>query len=85
MYLLLKRKLGCSVKCCPCFQSHGNAVSMINAVGKDKNGQEILDDINDSNIDTSLIQVIANQLTSLVKVHLDENGSASYSVEMPCA
>ena len=58
---------------------------MINAVGKDKNGQEILDDMNDSNIDTSLIQVIANQLTSLVKVHLDENGSASYSVEMPCA
>ena len=58
---------------------------MINAVGKDKNGQEILDDINDSNIDTSLIQVIANQLTSLVKVHLDENGSASYSVEIPRA
>ena len=66
-------------------QSFGNAISVISAVGQDKDGQGILDYLNDSNIDTSLIQEIANQPTSLVNVHLDESGSASYTIEMPCA
>lgn len=66
-------------------QSFGNIVSVISAVGQDKDGQEILDYLNHSNIDTSLIQEIANQPTSLVNVHLDESGSASYTIEMPCA
>lgn len=66
-------------------QSFGNAISVISAVGQDKDGQGILNYLNDSNIDTALIQEIANQPTSLVNVHLDESGSAYYTIEMPCA
>lgn len=66
-------------------QSFGNTISVISAIGQDKDGQGILDYLNDSNIDTSLIQEIDNQSTSLVNVHLDESGSASYTIEMPCA
>lgn len=66
-------------------QSFGNAISVISAVGRDSDGQGILNYLNESDIDTSLIQVFANQSTSLVNVHLDDSGSASYTIEMPCA
>ncbi|WP_299129745.1 carbohydrate kinase [uncultured Winogradskyella sp.] len=66
-------------------QSFGNDVSMISAVGNDTDGQNIIEYLSDSGIDTALIPLISNESTSHVNVQLDKNGSAKYTIEMPCA
>lgn len=66
-------------------QSLGNDVSMISAVGKDENGDVLIDFIKESGINTELIQINSEFQTGEVKVMLNEKGSASYDIMFPKA
>lgn len=66
-------------------QAFGNNVTIISAIGQDKNGTELLNFIKQSGIDTSCIQVHNEYKTGKVKVMLNEKGSASYDIKYPRA
>ena len=66
-------------------QSFGVNTSIISRIGDDKNGQEILQYINDKGVDTANIQLDKFNKTGCVKVILDKNGSAEYEIEYPVA
>lgn len=66
-------------------RSLGSECSIISARGNDANGTELLSQIEARDVDTSLLQVCPDQPTSLVKVTLNEHGSASYDIVYPCA
>lgn len=66
-------------------QSFNNDVSIISSVGNDEQGKEIVDFIKESGINTEEIQIQKDFKTSKVIVNLDETGSASYTIEFPCA
>lgn len=66
-------------------QALGNDVTMISAIGKGKNGAEILDFIKTTGINTSCIQVHNEYKTGKVKVMLNDKGSASYDIKYPRA
>lgn len=66
-------------------QSLGADTAMISSRGNDADGEELLRQINSKNVNTDLLQVCEEQATSLVKVHLDACGSASYEIVYPCA
>ena len=65
--------------------SLGHTVSLISAVGKDNNGNEILDYLKTNNINTQCIQLLDDYKTGKVQVTLSKNGSATYNIEYPCA
>lgn len=66
-------------------RSLGADTSMISSRGDDADGEELLRQIEGKNVNTDLLQVCKDQATSLVKVHLDAFGSASYEIVYPCA
>lgn len=65
--------------------SFNNKVSMISCVGHDANGKALLTYLKDIGFNISHIQINKEFNTSEVIVSLDEKGSASYSIEFPCA
>lgn len=66
-------------------QSLGNHVSLISSVGKDGDGEEIIDFIQQNKVNSSLVQKDAVLETGKVKVTLDPTGSASYDIKFPTA
>ncbi|BAO76107.1 carbohydrate kinase family protein [Winogradskyella sp. PG-2] len=66
-------------------KSFGNEVVVISSVGQDSDGKKLLDFIKESNVNCDEIQVNKEYKTSHVKVMLDNKGSASYTIEKPCA
>lgn len=65
--------------------SFGNKVHMISKVGKDELGEELLAYITQKGLDTNFIKTDNTYETSIVKVMLNEKGSASYEIKFPCA
>lgn len=63
----------------------GNHVNMISRVGQDENGKVLLDFIWNQGLTTRYIGTDAQLPTSTVSVHLDEKGSATYTIEKPVA
>jgi fructokinase len=66
-------------------QSWGNKAKMISSIGKDSIGEELAGEIRSHGGSLEHIQVNGAHDTSEVLVALDENGSASYDIKMPCA
>lgn len=66
-------------------QSWGNRAKMISSIGKDHMGEELAREIENHGGSLEHIQVNEAYPTSEVLVSLDENGSASYEIKMPCA
>lgn len=66
-------------------QSFGHKACVISSIGKDAIGNEIIDEIKSYSASVEHIQTSKNFSTSKVLVKLDESGSASYEIEMPCA
>jgi len=58
----------------------GAQSTMISSVGRDTLGDDLVDFLNDKGIPTHLVQRSETLPTSVVKVHLDEKGSASYEI-----
>ena len=66
-------------------QSWGNKTKMISSLGKDRNGEELAEKIKSHGGSLEHIQVNETYATSEVLVELDDKGSASYEIKMPCA
>lgn len=66
-------------------QSFGNKTAVISSIGNDEIGDEILEKMKTYSANLKHIQRSKNFDTSEVLVHLDDNGSASYEIKMPCA
>ncbi len=66
-------------------QSFGNKAAMISSIGRDKNGEELGEEIVSHGGSLDHIQVNESYATSEVLVALDEHGTASYEIKMPCA
>ncbi|GGF73115.1 carbohydrate kinase family protein [Wenyingzhuangia marina] len=66
-------------------KSFGFPVTMISAVGNDKDGSTLVDYINNHGIDTSGIIIKNNYDTGVVTVELSKSGSATYTIEHPSA
>ncbi len=66
-------------------QSLGNEAKMISGIGKDQIGEELAREIKVHGGSLDHIQVSETFATSEVLVELDENGSATYEIKMPCA
>ncbi|KJF45667.1 carbohydrate kinase family protein [Draconibacterium sediminis] len=68
---------------------HLNAIGLnaaiASSVGNDDAGQQLLGFLQNSEVDTSLIQTDENLPTSEVLVHLDEHNNASYEICEPVA
>lgn len=65
--------------------SFGFPVTMISAVGNDKDGKVICDYIKENQIDTSGIITTQDYDTGVVQVTLNERGSATYEIKFPSA
>ncbi len=65
--------------------SFNNNVTVISSLGKDVNGTDLLNYIKKEGLNNSAIQINEEFNTSEVIVSLDKSGSASYSIEFPCA
>jgi len=66
-------------------QSWGNKAKMISSIGKDRIGEELIEEVIGHGGSLDHIQVSESSSTSEVLVALDESGSASYEIKMPCA
>lgn len=66
-------------------QSFGNTTDVISSVGDDTIGEEIKKVMIDHSASLDHMQTSSNHETSVVLVELDESGSASYEIKMPCA
>lgn len=66
-------------------QSLGNNAAMISSIGNDSIGVELAEEILTHGGSLAHIQVSDEQATSEVLVELDEHGTASYEIKMPCA
>ena len=66
-------------------KSLGAEVTMISSVGNDQDGQEIINWVKNSGLDTDTIMQSKDFPTGLVKVILDKQGSASYEIAYPSA
>ncbi|WOC40557.1 carbohydrate kinase [Polaribacter sp. HL-MS24] len=62
-----------------------NDVTIISSVGKDVQGEALLDDLKEKDLSTTSIQLTGSYKTSEVLVSIDDTGSASYTIEFPCA
>src|SRR5210317_2241550 len=65
--------------------SLGASVHMISRLGKDAEGQEILKYLKEQGLSPDLIQMDQEHKTGTVDVHLDENRSATYTINKPVA
>lgn len=65
--------------------SFGNNVNVISRVGDDADGSSLVDYMNEHDVNTFAVQISPNLKTSCVLVTLDEMGSATYTIEKPCA
>lgn len=65
--------------------SFGHEVAMVSAVGDDEGGHKIVAYMRSNNVITDHVQVNSQHKTSQVLVSLDQNGTASYTIEYPCA
>jgi len=66
-------------------QSFGNKTAMISSIGNDGIGVELAEEILTHGASLAHIQISDEQATSEVLVKLDEHGTASYEIKMPCA
>lgn len=66
-------------------QSLGNNASIISSIGNDGIGVELAEEILSHGGTLAHIQVSDDFATSEVLVELDEHGTASYEIKMPCA
>jgi len=66
-------------------QSFGHKTAVISSIGNDSIGEELILAMKQHNAELSHIQTSKNFATSEVLVHLNEKGSASYEIKMPCA
>jgi len=60
-------------------------VAMISCVGKDKDGEAIINQVKSLGLETNAIMQTENFATGLVNVTLNERGSASYEISYPSA
>lgn len=65
--------------------SFNNKVTMISSVGNDERGNQLLKYIESEGLNLDQIQINKDYKTSEVNVFLDDNGTASYTIEYPCA
>lgn len=65
--------------------SLGNQVRMISKVGNDADGLAILDYLKKNNLNTEGVQIDNQLATGNVKVHLDTNNTATYTITEPVA
>lgn len=65
--------------------SLGVKASIISRVGEDDHGRELLEFVKTQGLDSSDIQLDKNIATGIVKVLLDQKGSATYTIEHPAA
>jgi fructokinase len=66
-------------------KSFGYSINVISSIGKDTSGNDIVTQMKTYNASTANIQVSQNYGTSKVLVTLNDSGSASYEIKMPCA
>lgn len=66
-------------------QSLGNEAKVISAIGNDDLGIEIMEEMKACTANTGHIQISKHFGTSVVWVHLDGDGSATYEIKKPCA
>ncbi len=66
-------------------QSFGNNTKVISAIGNDDIGKEIISEMKAYSANLEHIQVSKKFDTSVVLVYLDDKGSASYEIKIPCA
>jgi len=65
--------------------SLGTRTNIISRVSENKNGKELLEYVKSNGLDISNIQIDKTYKTGIVKVLIDNNGSASYSIDYPAA
>ncbi len=65
--------------------SLGVHVSLISRVGKDENGEKLMQYLEENNLDSSTIQIDSHLETGVVHILLDEKGSATYTIKHPVA
>jgi fructokinase len=63
----------------------GCDVAMISCVGKDEDGEAIINQVKSLGLETNAIMQTENFATGLVNVTLNERGSASYEISYPSA
>lgn len=63
----------------------GCEVAVISCVGKDKDGEAIINQVKSLGLETNAIMQTENFATGLVNVILNERGSASYEINYPSA
>ncbi|CAH8287016.1 fructokinase [Mariniflexile fucanivorans] len=66
-------------------QSYGCSTKVISSIGNDAAGKGIVEQMKTYNATTDHLQVSQNYATSEVLVTLNDAGSASYEIKMPCA
>jgi len=66
-------------------QSLGCDVAMISCVGKDSDGEEIVEYVQEQGLDATSIIRTEQYPTGLVQVYINERGSASYEISYPSA
>ena len=66
-------------------QSYGCSTKLISSIGKDDAGNAIVNQMKTYNANTEHLQVSKNYASSEVLVTLNDEGSASYEIKMPCA
>lgn len=65
--------------------SLGANVRMISSIGRDKDGENLIQYLKESNVDTRGIQINDVFPTGNVQVHLDKHNTASYTISEPVA
>jgi len=63
----------------------GGQVSMLSAIGKDSRGEDALSILKGFDIDTSLIQCVADTPTGSVGINVDDTGKPNYEIHAPSA
>jgi len=64
---------------------NGMKSQMISQVGKDLDGEELLNGINGLGVDSTYIEIAQDAATSTVEVHLEKDGKVSYEIVAPVA
>lgn len=65
--------------------SLNNRATIISSIGRDELGRELIDSLKGTKVNLDGIQTTNNYKTSEVVVTLDKSGSATYTIEQPCA
>ena len=66
-------------------RSLGVDTAIISSRGRDDNGEELQQQIEDKKVSTRFLQVCPDQDTSLVEVSINNCGVATYDIVHPCA